>query len=123
MFSGCFLLIQITPILAENTKRGHRTRTDVTPYETFGFNYTQSGSATVPGPGLCVATIANIDDPNRDVEISFVITPWTGASFVTSGGIIYKFSGGTSGVDDLVGYVDFGQLWSFYQPNLRPCSR
>lgn len=99
--------------LPEATKRGHRVRTDVTPYETYGFNYTQSGSATVPGPGEATITIANIDDPNRDVEIQFQIASWPNATFVTSGGVIYKFSGGTSGTDDLVGYVDFGQLYSF----------
>jgi hypothetical protein len=99
--------------LAEATKRAHRSRFDVTDYEIYGYNYTLSGVATVPGPGEAIVTIANIDDTNRDVEIQFQITTWPSVSLSTSGGIIYKFSGGTNGTNDLIGYVDFGQLYSF----------
>ncbi len=95
------------------TKRGYKTRSEVTEYETYGFNYTRSNSATIPGPGQVFPTVEAIQEGNRIIEVSFTVTPWPNASFVTTGGIIYKFVDGTSGGDDLVGYVDFGRLYSF----------
>lgn len=103
--------------LPDTTKRQHKTRTDVTPYETYGFGYTQSGSATVPGPGQVFPTVESASVDNRSIEVSFVVTPWLGVSFVTTGGIIYKIVDGTYGGDDLVGYVDFGRLYSFSNQN------
>lgn len=99
--------------LPDATKRQHQTRSDVTFGETYGFNYTRSNSATIPGPGQVFPLVEPIQEGNRIMEVSFVITSWTNASFVTTGGIIYKFVNGTDGGDDLVGYVDFGQIFSF----------
>ena len=107
-------------VLSDATKRTHKTRTDVTPYETYGFGYTQSGSATIPGPGQVIPTVLTPSVDNRSMEVSFTVTPWLGVSFVTTGGVIYKFADGTTGGNDLVGYVDFGQLWSFSNQNCDP---
>lgn len=100
-------------VLPTATKREHKTRSDVTPYETYGFNSFRSGVATIPGPGQAIPTVEAVQTGNRIMEVSFTISPWPNATFVTTGGILYKFVDGTSGGDDLIGYVDFGQLYSF----------
>jgi hypothetical protein len=79
--------------------KSHAKRSDITN-EVSGAGYTAGGNAAV-------CTVAATDNVNNDVEITFSITSWTSATITARAGVIYKYRGGASSADELVGYVDF----------------
>lgn len=79
--------------------KNHDRRSDITN-EITGTGYTAGGAATTCS--------VSVDTGANTVSVDFTSVAWTGATFTTRAGVVYKRRGGASSADELVAYYDFG---------------
>jgi hypothetical protein len=97
--SGSYKMLLVSALPGEAEKDAWDFRNDVTN-EVVGLGYTSGGQAVT-------LTVAAIDSPNNDVEVTCSPVSWVGATIAAVGGIIYKDIG-TAATDQLIAFVDFG---------------
>lgn len=79
--------------------KSHAKRSDITN-EVVGTGYTAGGITSTP-------TVAAINNTSNFQDISWVITSWTSSTITARGAVVYKARGGSSTLDEVVGYLDF----------------
>lgn len=84
--------------------RSHSKRSNITN-EVSGVGYTAGGKQVT-------MLLQQIDNQNNDVEIYFDTVTWQNSTITARGAVIYKRRGGSSNLDELVQYVDFGSDYS-----------
>ncbi len=79
--------------------KSHSKRSDITN-EVTGTGYTAGGNVATP-------TVAAVNNTSNLQDISWVITGWSSSTITARAGVVYKARGGSSTLDELVGYLDF----------------
>ena len=79
--------------------KSHAKRSDITN-EVTGTGYTTGGNTAT-------ATVSAINNTSNLQDIAWSITSWTSSTITARGAVIYKYRGGASTADELVGYLDF----------------
>ena len=79
--------------------KSHAKRSDITN-EVTGTGYTTGGNTAT-------ATVSAINNTSNLQAIAWSITSWTSSTITARGAVIYKYRGGASTADELVGYLDF----------------
>jgi hypothetical protein len=96
-----FKMMLVTSALGETEKDTFDFRNDITNEVANGNGYTTGGNAVT-------LTVAAVDAPNNDIEVTASAVSWSSATITAVGAVIYKARGGASSADELLCYLDFG---------------
>lgn len=95
-----FKMLLVSSVLTETEKDAFDFRNDIIN-EVTGTGYTAGGNAVT-------LTVAAVDGPNNDVEITASAVSWPTSTITALGAVIYKARGGASSADDVLCFLDFG---------------